>query len=267
MNIRWNGWFIMMVMEVPAVFGHDNCCSLEAPNALGAYVYLCDVQSENVHLLDGNVYDMLLLSIWLSAQNTWYSSWTIVPRGPSPRHSVWRWLMNIHVLFVHFMHWFRYCQLIDHYDTPTAEPWYTIHESEGPRGTIVHDEYHVFWALSQTERSSMSYTFPSNKWTFSLCTSHKQNHKYTYAPSRANVCILSRPAQCSKPCMRMCIVCVAMVNEFRSVWQIIIFSIEISGDLRHCYLYWFNLRQCKSAHIIPFQNAESELSSYLRFMI
>ena len=52
------------------------------------------------HLLNGNVYVMQLQSNWLSAYNTWYSSWTIVPRGPSLWHSVWRRLINIHVLFV-----------------------------------------------------------------------------------------------------------------------------------------------------------------------
>ena len=62
---------------------------------------------------------------------------------------------------------------------------------------------------------------------------HTNKHKYNYIPSRANVCILSRPAQWLKRCMRMCIVCVVML---RSSWQIIIFSIEITGDLSHCYL-------------------------------
>ena len=66
------------------------------------------------HLLNGNVYVMQLQSNWLSAYNTWYSPWTIVPRGPSLWHSVWRRLMNIHVLFVYFMHWLDHLQLIDH---------------------------------------------------------------------------------------------------------------------------------------------------------
>ena len=37
------------------------------------------------------MYVVQLLSNWLSAYNTWHSSWTIVPRGPSLWHSVWRW--------------------------------------------------------------------------------------------------------------------------------------------------------------------------------
>ena len=66
------------------------------------YVSLClfvrDVWSENVHLLKGNVYVVLPLSKWLSAQNAWYSSWTIVPRG----------LMNLY-----FMLRLGYSQVID----------------------------------------------------------------------------------------------------------------------------------------------------------
>ena len=62
-------------------------------------------------------------------------------------------------------------------------------------------------------------------------------HKHTYTPSRANVCILSRPAQWFKRCMRMCIVCVVMVNELRSSWQIIILSMEITGDLRPSFRF------------------------------
>ena len=50
----------------------------------------------------------------------------------------------------------------------------------GPWGTIVHDEYHVFWALSHFDRNSMTYTFPFNKWTFSFYTSHTNKHKHTY---------------------------------------------------------------------------------------
>ena len=46
-------------------------------------LFLCFIQCANVHLLDENVYVMLCLSKWLSAQNTWCSSWTIDPRGPS----------------------------------------------------------------------------------------------------------------------------------------------------------------------------------------
>ena len=51
---------------------------------------------------------------------------------------------------------------------------------EGPRGTIVHDEYHVFWALGHFDRSSMTCTFPFNKWTFSLLTSHTNKDKHIY---------------------------------------------------------------------------------------
>ena len=53
-------------------------------------------------------------------------------------------------------------------------------QTEDPRGTIVHDENHVFWALNQFDTSSMTYTFSSNKWTFSLWTKHKNQHKLTY---------------------------------------------------------------------------------------
>ena len=49
-----------------------------------------------------------------------------------------------------------------------------------PRGTIVHDEYHAFWALSHFDRRSTTYTFPFNKWTFSLYTSHTNKHKLTH---------------------------------------------------------------------------------------
>ena len=84
--------------------------------SLCLFVSVCGVKSENVHLLDGHVYVMLLLSDGLSAYNTWYSSWTIVPRGPSIWHSVWLWAMNIHVLLVRCMHWLNYCHLTNHCD-------------------------------------------------------------------------------------------------------------------------------------------------------
>ena len=48
-----------------------------------------------------------------------------------------------------------------------------------PRGTIVHDEYHAFWALSHFDRGNTTYTFPFYKWTFSLHTSHANKHKLT----------------------------------------------------------------------------------------
>ena len=51
---------------------------------------------------------------------------------------------------------------------------------EYPRGRIGHDEYHVFWALDHFDRSSMTYTFPVNKWTFSLWTKHKNQHKHAH---------------------------------------------------------------------------------------
>ena len=70
--------------------------------------FLCFVQSENVHLFDENVYVMLLVSNWLSAQNTWFSSWTIVPRGSSVWHSVWRWFMYIYLPFGYFIA--RFCR-------------------------------------------------------------------------------------------------------------------------------------------------------------
>ena len=56
---------------------------------------------------------------------------------------------------------------------------------EGPGGTIVHDEYHVFWVLDQFDTSSMTYTFSSNKWTFSLHTSHSNKHRQTHIYSSA----------------------------------------------------------------------------------
>ena len=49
-----------------------------------------------------------------------------------------------------------------------------------PRVTIVHDEYHAFWALSHFDRGNTTYTFPFNKWTFSLRTSRTNKHKLTH---------------------------------------------------------------------------------------
>ena len=51
---------------------------------------------------------------------------------------------------------------------------------KGPRGSIVHDEYHVFWALNHFDRHNMTYTFSSNKWTFAHWIKHKNKHKLTY---------------------------------------------------------------------------------------
>ena len=55
-------------------FSYQKCGSLDAERAGGIYaclcLFVCLVQSENVHLLDGNVFVMLFLSAWPSAQNT-----------------------------------------------------------------------------------------------------------------------------------------------------------------------------------------------------
>ena len=56
----------MMVMEVPAVFGTGLVTKFSRSESRGVYgclcLFVCDVQSENVHLLNGNVYVMQLLS-------------------------------------------------------------------------------------------------------------------------------------------------------------------------------------------------------------
>ena len=51
---------------------------------------------------------------------------------------------------------------------------------EGPRGTIVHDEHHVLEALSQSEKDTMTYTYSSNKCTFSLLTAQTLAHTNTH---------------------------------------------------------------------------------------
>ena len=51
---------------------------------------------------------------------------------------------------------------------------------EGPRGTIVHDEHHVLQALSQTEKGTTTYTYSSNKCTFSLSTAQTLTHTNTH---------------------------------------------------------------------------------------
>ena len=46
-------------------FGYQNCYSLNAVTALGVHVYLCclcDVQSENVHLLEEHVHVIMFFS-------------------------------------------------------------------------------------------------------------------------------------------------------------------------------------------------------------
>ena len=48
------------------------------------------------------------------------------------------------------------------------------------RASNLNDECHVFWALSQIKRSSMKYTFPSNKWTFMCGHSHSGHHTNTH---------------------------------------------------------------------------------------
>ena len=65
----------------------------------------------------------------------------------------------------------------------------TEYHREGPRGTLVHDEHHVFWALNHFDRHNMTYTFSSNKWTFAHWTKHKNKHKLAYTlllPLRLN---------------------------------------------------------------------------------
>ena len=76
MDRRWNGWFFMTVMEVHAVLRRDGtlscwskllqfrrCESRRVCECLCLLV--CDVQSENVHLLDGNV--KVQMSTWVKS--------------------------------------------------------------------------------------------------------------------------------------------------------------------------------------------------------
>ena len=83
--------------------------------------------------------------------------------------------------------------------TSTSHPWCTMYEeymrvhgsssdrvpSEGPRGTIIHDEHHVFGTVNQFDRRSMTYTCPSNKWTFSLYSALTNKHKHPYTLLRS----------------------------------------------------------------------------------
>ena len=139
-------------------------------------------------------------------------------------HSVWGWDVNIHVIFVHCMHWLNHSHLINRDCLGTRhsiETWidfwklvngfgyrsnismthqqpnrdmqctksicmFMAHRQtechKGPQGTIVHDEHHVFKALSPYERTAWhTHTRPTNGHPHSW--HHKQSPTHIYSTS------------------------------------------------------------------------------------
>ena len=165
LDIRWNGWFITMLMEVPAVFrreqNHNLVLKTAAVETLWThldYMCVCVCSCDMIRVRMSMCWTCMCMSCCplgstecpqyvmfiMDYRPSWALSMTVIVR-----------LMNIHVLFVHFMHWLQYSQLIDQLqcNTLTAEPWITIKKSacmymthrqieyyrEGPRRAIVHD--------------------------------------------------------------------------------------------------------------------------------
>ena len=87
---EWEKWLKLKVRKMKS-YTQRQCTKMKAifpiQNMGGKVSFTWNTvwgcQSENVHLLDDNVYVMLFLSLWLSAHYTRRSSWTIVPGGPS----------------------------------------------------------------------------------------------------------------------------------------------------------------------------------------
>ena len=139
MYIRWNGWFITMLTEVPAVFrreqNHNLVLKTAAVETLWThldYMCVCVCSCDMIRVRMSMCWTCMCMSCCPLGSTecpqyvmfimdycpSWALSMTVIVR-----------LMNIHVLFVHFMHWLQYSQLIDQCNTLTAQPWITIKKS------------------------------------------------------------------------------------------------------------------------------------------